>query len=269
MSEKPLVVRVHEVTVTYGHIVALEKASLEVPEEAFVALIGPNGAGKTTLLRVILGLVSPSAGEVEVFGRPPQQLGRLRTRIGYVPQVQQVDLRFPLRVRDVVLMGRYGRLGLFRRPGKADRLAVEEALAEVGIPELFHRPLSDLSGGQRQRVFLARALVNRPDLLLLDEPTAGVDAAASESLYALLWRLNRQGITVLLVSHDVGVVAQYVDIVACINRRVVAHDRPEVVLTDTTLAEAYGCEVVFFHHGHVPHMVVKQPDLRRGRGDEC
>lgn len=267
MSESSPIVRVHEVTVTYDHIVALKDASLEVPQGAFVALIGPNGAGKTTLLRVILGLITPDAGEVEVFGRPPRQLGRLRTRIGYVPQVQQIDLHFPLRVRDVVLMGRYGRLGLFHWPGKADHEAVKNALAEVGIPDLIDRPLSDLSGGQRQRVFLARALVNHPDLLLLDEPTAGVDSAASESLYALLRRLNEQGITVLLVSHDVGVVAQYVDTVACVRGRVVAHDRPEVVLTDTTLAEAYGCDVLFFHHGHVPHMVVRQSEpQRKGQG---
>jgi len=137
---------------------------------------------------------------------------------------------------------------------------VERALEEVGIPDLIHRPLSDLSGGQRQRVFLARALVNQPKLLLLDEPTAGVDVAASESLYSLLRRLNRQGMTVVLVSHDVGVVAQYVDGVACINRKVVVHDRPEVVLTDTNLAETYGCDVLFFHHGHIPHMVVRRPE---------
>ena len=259
MSSQPII-RVKDVTVTYDRVVALEGASLEVPEGAFVALIGPNGAGKTTLLRVILGLITPDRGEVEIFGVPPKKLGRLRTQIGYVPQLHQVDLHFPVRVRDVVLMGRYGKLGLFRRPGKEDYEAVERALAEVGIPDLIYRPLSDLSGGQRQRVFLARALVNRPTLLILDEPTAGVDAAASESLYSLLRRLNReQGMTVLLVSHDVGVVAQYVDGVACINRKVVAHDRPEVVLTDTTLAEVYGCDVLLFHHGRVPHMVVRAP----------
>ncbi len=260
MSEPRPIIRVQDVTVTYDHIVALEGASLEVPEGAFVALIGPNGAGKTTLLRVILGLITPDRSTVEVFGVPPQKLGRLRTQIGYVPQLHQVDLHFPVRVRDVVLMGRYGRLGLFRRPGREDRAAVERALEEVGIPDLIHRPLSDLSGGQRQRVFLARALVNQPKLLLLDEPTAGVDVAASESLYSLLRRLNRQGMTVVLVSHDVGVVAQYVDGVACINRKVVVHDRPEVVLTDTNLAETYGCDVLFFHHGHIPHMVVRRPE---------
>ncbi len=260
MKQRNLVVQVQDVTVRYGHIVALNGASLAVPEGAFVALIGPNGAGKTTLLRVILGLVKPEQGTVRVFGQPPEQLGRLRSRIGYVPQGQQVDWRFPVRVRDVVLMGRYGRLGLFRRPSREDWAAVERALEEVGIPNLMHRPLSDLSGGQRQRVFLARALVNQPDLLLLDEPTAGVDTAASESLYVLLQRLHRQGMTVVLVSHDVGVVAQYVDSVACINRKVVVHGRPEVVLTENNLAEAYGCDVLFFHHGHVPHMVVRRPE---------
>ncbi len=251
-------VELDRVTVRFGDLTVLEEVTLQVPEGAFWAILGPNGAGKTTLLRVLLGLVRPQRGVVRLFGQPPSQLRPRWRYIGYVPQWHQVDLRFPVRVRDVVLMGRYGRIGLLRRPTRADHQAVQQALEQVGIPDLADRPLRALSGGQRQRVFLARALVNAPRLLLLDEPTAGVDAAASEGLYDLLRRLHReQGITVLLVSHDIGVVAQYVNGVACVNRRLVTHGRPEEVLTEPTLAAMYGCQAVFFHHGQAPHMVVR------------
>ncbi len=259
-AARPPVVQLRQVTVTYGRLAVLEDVNLTVPEGAFLAIIGPNGAGKTTLVRTILGLVKPARGEVRVFGKPPSALGPLRRLIGYVPQMHAVDLRFPVRVGDVVMMGRYARLGLFRWPGAADRAAVRQALERVGLAEAIHRPLADLSGGQRQRVFLARALATEPRLLILDEPTAGVDARASKSLYELLREFQREGMTVIMVSHDVGVVSQYVDGVACVNRRLVAHGRPEVVLTDATLAEMYGCQAMFFHHGHAPHMVVRMPE---------
>ena len=260
MSEKQPIVSLKNVTVAYGALTVLEDISMEVPEGAFLAVIGPNGAGKTTLVRTILGLVKPVSGEVRVFGRPPAALGALRREIGYVPQMHAVDLRFPVRVGDVVMMGRYARLGLFRWPGKADREAVRRALERVGLADLIHRPLSDLSGGQRQRVFLARALATEPRLLILDEPTAGVDSKASKSLYELLRDFQKEGITVIMVSHDVGVVSQYVDGVACVNRHLVVHGRPEVVLTSDTLAEVYGCQAMFFHHGHAPHMVVRMKE---------
>ncbi len=260
------VVELKGVTVAYGRLRVLEDVDLIVPAGAFLAVIGPNGAGKTTLVRTILGLVKPVKGTVRVFGRSPEALGALRREIGYVPQMHAVDLRFPVRARDVVMMGRYARLGLFRRPGRADREAVQRAMARVGVADLADRPLGDLSGGQRQRVFLARALATEPRLLILDEPTAGVDAQATKSLYELLREFQREGMTVIMVSHDVGVVSQYVDGVACVNRRLVAHGRPEVVLTEATLNEMYGCQALFFHHGHAPHMVVRALDQEKTEG---
>lgn len=239
-----------------GHVV-LEDVTLSVAAGEFVSVVGPNGAGKTTLLRVILGLVRPLRGEVRVFGRPPWALGKERARIGYVPQLEEIDPRFPLRVLDVVLMGRYGALGWGRRPGREDRRAALRALELVGIADLADRAIGELSGGQRQRAFLARALAAEPELLLLDEPTTGVDPAASESFYELLRRIQEGGVTVVMVTHDVGVVSRYVDKVACINRRLVVHGRPEEVVTDSALAEMYGCAALFFHHGRVPHMVVR------------
>jgi len=258
-------VEMREVEVRLQGRVILQDINLRIEQGSFWALLGPNGAGKTTLLRVIVGLIRPTRGTVRVFGRPPWALGPWRRAIGYVPQFHHVDLRFPVRVKDVVMMGRYGVLGLFRRPGPEDWQRVAEALERVGIAHLADRPLRALSGGERQRVFLARALVTQPRLLLLDEPTAAVDVAASQSLYDLLRQLHREGMTVVMVSHDVGVVAQFVDSVACLNRRLVAHGRPEVVLTADTLDEMYGCQAVFFHHmpGATPHMVVRPDDAEQ------
>jgi zinc transport system ATP-binding protein len=252
------IIELEHVTVTFQELLALDDVSLTVPSGSFLAVIGPNGAGKTTLLQVILGLVRPASGKVRIFGKEPAGLGSERSRIGYVPQVMSVDLNFPVSVREVVLMGRYGRIGLLRSPTAADRGAALQAMKRVGIADLADRPIRRLSGGQRQRAFLARALANEPDLLLLDEPTTGVDAASSESLYELLRMLHADGITMMVVSHDVGVVASYVEGVVCINRRLVVHGRPEEVLGSDELATMYGCDAVFFHHGHAPHLVVEK-----------
>ena len=258
MSSEPIILLDH-VTVTYQSLVALEDVSLSVEPGAFLAIIGPNGAGKTTLLKTVLGLLRPVRGTVRVFGKAPWELDGERQRIGYVPQVMAVDLDFPVRAGEVVLMGRYGRIGLVRRPSAADRWAARQALARVGIADLADRPIARLSGGQRQRVFLARALANEPDLLLLDEPTTGVDVVATESLYELLRGLHDEGITILVVSHDVGVVAAYVDMVACINRRMVAHGRPGE-MEGEVLSCMYGPEAMFFGHGPVSHMIVVPQD---------
>jgi ABC-type Mn2+/Zn2+ transport system ATPase subunit len=258
MSQPQTIIELDHVTVTFQDLLALDDVSLSVTAGNFLAIIGPNGAGKTTLLQVILGLVRPAGGSVKIFGRSPADLAGERSRIGYVPQIMSVDLNFPVSVGEVVLMGRYGRIGLFRRPNATDRAAALRAMKRVGISDLADRPIRRLSGGQRQRAFLARALANEPDLLLLDEPTTGVDAASSESLYELLRVLHADGITMLVVSHDVGVVASYVEGVVCINRRLVAHGRPAEVLGSDELAKMYGCDAMFFHHGHVPHLVVEK-----------
>ena len=252
------IIQLDHVYVAFQDLLALEDVSLAVAPGDFLAIIGPNGAGKTTLLKVILGLVRPMTGAVRVFGKAPWELNGERRRIGYVPQVLSVDLNFPVRASEAVLMGRYGRIGLMRRPSPDDRAAARRAMDRVGIADLADRPIARLSGGQRQRVFLARALANDPDLLLLDEPTTGVDVAATESLYELLRGLHEEGMTILVVSHDVGVVASYVDGVACVNRQLVAHGRPDEVLGSEELAQMYGCEAMFFHHGRVPHLVVEK-----------
>jgi zinc transport system ATP-binding protein len=256
MVEESQIIKLEHIYVAFQDLLVLEDVSLNVSPGDFLAIIGPNGAGKTTLLKVILGLVRPVSGLVRVFGKAPWALDGGRWRIGYVPQVQSVDINFPIYASEAVLMGRYGRIGLLKRPSSNDRAAVHRAMDRIGIADLADRPLARLSGGQRQRVFLARALANDPALLLLDEPTTGVDVAATEGLYELLRVLHEDGITILVVSHDVGVVATYVDGVACVNRRLVAHGRPDEVLGSEELAQMYGCDAMFFHHGRVPHLVV-------------
>jgi ABC-type Mn2+/Zn2+ transport system ATPase subunit len=252
-------IEVEELTVAYGKLTVLEEVTLRVGQGEFLAIIGPNGSGKTTLLRTMVGLIRPKRGTVRICGRDSGDLRAVRSKIGYVPQLTSVDFRFPVRVADVVMMGRYGRLGLFKWPRRADREATARALDRVGMGGFADRQIGKLSGGQRQRVFVARALVSEPRVLLLDEPTTGTDAESTETLYELLDTLNREErITIVLVSHDVGVVAQHVDTVACLNRRLVAHGRPGEVLDRESLACMYGGDAMFFGHGDVPHMVVER-----------
>lgn len=255
------VIELEHVTVRYQELVALEDVSIKVKPGEFLALIGPNGSGKTTLIKAILGLVKPTVGTVRLFGKPPQQLNGDWKRVGYVPQIAQIDHRFPIRVFDVVLMGRYAQVGLIRRPGRHDREAARRALKQVGMDEMAQRPISRLSGGQRQRVLVARALATEPELLLLDEPTTGVDVGTTEGLFDLLVALHQQGMTILVVSHDVGVVAQHVDRVACVNRRLVAHGRPKQVMSGEVLECMYGPQAALVGHGEVPHIVLQQHGL--------
>jgi len=245
--------------VSYGPVAALEDVTLQVGKGEFLGVVGPNGAGKSTLLRVILGLAKPDRGMVRVFGKPREALGSDVHRIGYVPQVSTLDLRFPIGVLEVVLMGRYGQIGLGRMPGARDREQALDALRRVGMEEFRDRQIGQLSGGQRQRVLVARALAARAELLLLDEPMTGIDTGTRVGLYDLINDLHKQiGLTVVLVSHDLNVVSKYVDKVACMNRRLVAHGIPKATMSLGMLEATYGSGAMFFAHGEVPHLVVDQ-----------
>ncbi len=249
------VIKLTNVTVTLGGRIVLKDITLSVAKGEFLAVLGPNGSGKTTLLRTILGQIQPMSGEVLTFQQSPVQLGGERCRLGYVPQIENTDRNFPIHVKDLVMMGRYGRLGLFRRPGRADEAAAARAMSQVGIESLSDRPIAELSGGERHRAYLARALAGEPELLLLDEPTAGVDVAATEGLYQLLQNLQRElGLTLVMVSHDVGVVSQHVNQIACLNQVLVSHGLPKEVLTPDTIECMYGRHAMVTGHGVTPHV---------------
>lgn len=252
------VIEVEHLYFAYEDVPVLEDVSLTIWEEEFVALIGPNGAGKTTLLKILLGLLPAKRGKVRIFGRPPENLGPLRHRIGYVPQLLHFDPHFPITLREFVLTGRYGLIGVGKRPGRSDWEAVEKALEAVHLLHLKDRLFGTLSGGERQRALIARALSVYPKLLLCDEPTTAVDPKNHESFYELLLRLKREGVTILVISHDVGVIAQYADSIACLNRTIFCHRRPEEVISGEMLEALYGKEATFFHHGDIPHIVVRR-----------
>lgn len=226
----------------------------------FLGLIGPNGGGKTTLLRCILGLIKPDSGTVTVLGQPATHV-RPKGVIGYVPQDPIADLDFPVSVYDVVMMGRYPRIGPFRRAARADKVAVNRALKHVNMSNLKARAIGHLSGGQQQRVFLARALAPEPEILLLDEPFTGVDARAQTEFYRLLAALKADlHLTIVLVSHDIGVIPYHTEEIACVNQTLHLHGPPKEVLTSDSLRQAYGCEVELLVHGKIPHRVVEKHD---------
>ena len=243
MSADNPIVTFDRVSFAYSGDPVVVEASFDIRLGEFVSVVGPNGGGKTTLLRLILGMVRPDAGSVQVFGGAPE---RARGRMGYVPQFSRFDPLFPVTVMDVVQMGRIG--GFVAGPYRHDdRLAAVEALEKVGLPELRWRPFSALSGGQRQRVLIARALATHPQLLLLDEPTANVDRAATAKLYELLVELARS-LNILLVSHDIGIVSKFVSNVLCVNRTVVKH--PISAFTGEMLSELYGSDMALVRHDH-------------------
>ncbi|MDP8924315.1 MAG: metal ABC transporter ATP-binding protein [Chloroflexota bacterium] len=221
----------------YGRRIALDGVNLTVPTGTLTAVVGPNGGGKSTLLKLLLGLIEPWDGSVRVFGRAPRAV---RRRIGYVPQTGSGDWRFPATVGEVVMMGRNGRIGLFRRPGAADRAAVRAALDRVGMLARIDEQVSELSGGQQQRAFFARALVQEPELLLLDEPLAGVDALTEQDIYRLLRELVERGVSVLFTTHNLSSVAEQFDLAVFVNRSVVAAGPPGVVFNEANLRATYG-----------------------------
>ncbi len=236
-EEAPPAVHVHDVTVAYHRRPVLWDVDLELPAGRLIAIVGPNGAGKSTLLKAILGLVPLASGRVTILGR---SLLEARSLIGYVPQRESVDWDFPVSAADVVLMGRYGRIGWLRRPRSADREAARACLHQVGMSEYADRQISQLSGGQQQRVFLARALAQDAAIYFMDEPFAGVDAATERAIIDVLRSLRGAGKTVIAVHHDLQTLTEYFDHVAMLNLRVVAAGPVGETLTPENLQRTYG-----------------------------
>ena len=246
------VVRLDDVWVHYDSIPVLEGINLSVKPNDFLGIIGPNGGGKTTLLKVILGLIKPTRGQVSVMGQTPE---RGRKFIGYISQHNLFDRNFPISVSDVVLMGRYGKAGPFRRYTEEDKRTANEALKTVGMLDYKDRQVGRLSDGEQQRVFIARALATEPKLLLLDEPTASIDPTMQAEFYELIDNL-KQRMAIVLVSHDISAVSIYVDKIACLNHQLFYHGSKEVSAEE--LEKTYHCPIQLIAHGVVPHRVLKE-----------
>jgi manganese/zinc/iron transport system ATP- binding protein len=228
---------IHDLTVAFDRKPVLWNIDLTLPQGKLVGIVGPNGAGKSTLIKAVMGLLPLSSGYVKLFDQP---IDAVRKRISYVPQRESVDWDFPASVLDIVLMGRYGKLGLFKRPRKADRDVAMDCLKKVGMESFVNRQISQLSGGQQQRTFLARALAQQADIYFMDEPFAGVDAATETAIINLLRTMTEAKKTVIVVHHDLQSVPQYFDWVVMLNTRLVAYGPSERVFNQHNLQETYG-----------------------------
>lgn len=228
---------IHDLTVAFDRKPVLWNIDLMIPQGKLLGVIGPNGAGKSTLIKAVMGILTLSSGYVKIFDRDIEDV---RSRISYVPQRESVDWDFPASVLDVVLMGRYAHLGLFKRPRKADRDIAMDCLKKVGMDSFAHRQISQLSGGQQQRTFLARALAQQADIYFMDEPFSGVDAATEKTIINLLRNMTNSGKTVMVVHHDLHSVSQYFDWVIMLNTRLVAFGPTETTFTQKNLHETYG-----------------------------
>ncbi|MFE5331651.1 metal ABC transporter ATP-binding protein [Embleya sp. NPDC056575] len=241
-------IRFTDATMAYHRAPVLEGVDGRVRAGEAVALIGPNGGGKTTLIKAVLGLVPVIAGTVTVAGRHPADA---RARVGYVPQAASLDPEFPVTARQVVMMGRLRLIGRWRRPGRRDRAAVDDALARVGLADRAGARFGTLSGGQRQRVLLARALSPDPPILLLDEPFNGVDAVSQDALITALTRAKSTGTAILVSTHDLGPIQCLCEQTCLVNRRQIAFDRTELALTPDLLRVCYGGQVVDLDAGRL------------------
>lgn len=237
----PPPLEVRDLTVAYRERPVLWDVDLVVPAGQLCAIVGPNGAGKSTLIKAVLGLVPKASGRVQFYG---QDLSQARGRIGYVPQRGSVDWDFPTNVLDVVMMGLYGKLGWFRRPGKKEHEAAMRCLEQVSMSAFASRQISQLSGGQQQRVFLARALAQASDLYFMDEPFAGVDAVTEEAILNVLHGLKGQGKTVVVVHHDLETVRDYFDHLTLLNVQVIASGPMSQTFTPENLKATYGERMV-------------------------
>ncbi len=250
-SEKALEIK--NLSAGYEGEIVIKDIDLDIDHGEFFGLIGPNGGGKSTLLKAILGLIEPIKGTIRIYGKPPT-IGR--RFVGYVPQYSTFDKDFPITVKNVVLMGRRRNKGLKPWYSRKDLDVVKDSLSQVNMLEYMDRHIDALSGGQKQRVFIARALATSPRMLLLDEPTASVDAQVEESIYKLLTDLNAE-ITIILVTHDIGVISSHVSTVACLNKHMFSNN--DRMITSEMLEEAYQCPVDLIAHG-VPHRVLPPHD---------
>ena len=242
ISGEPARLELDHVTVSYNGHPALDDVSFEVPHGAQVAVVGPNGAGKSTLFKALVGLLPLRKGTICIHGQP---LGQHKDCVAYIPQREEVDWRFPVNVQDVVMMGRFGKVGWMSRPSAQDHAIVKRSLEQMDIGKLAGRPIGDLSGGQQQRVFLARALAQEPHILLMDEPFTAVDAGTQEATLKLLQDLKQLQVTVLVSTHDLPMASERFEKVLLLNHRLVAYGPPAEVFSNSNISAAFGHQVLY------------------------
>ena len=250
-------IEIKNLTCNYGNNIVFNGINLSIKKGSLAGIVGPSGSGKTTLIKAILGVVRPIAGEVYVNGKiiknnPPPD-------IGYIPQLETIEWNFPVTVEQVVMMGRYNKMGRFPWAGKEDRKKVQEALDRLGIREYTKHHINTLSGGEQQRVFLARALVSEPELLILDEPTSSVDLKTQHDILHFLLTLNKKGITIILITHDLNAVAAHLPWIICFNRGIIAEGMPEDVFNPEILKKTYNADVAVIRKGHLILMANATP----------
>jgi ABC-type Mn2+/Zn2+ transport system ATPase subunit len=257
-SDQPLL-RVTDLSVRYASINALDQVSFDVQAGQRIAVVGPNGSGKSTLFKVIAGILKPNKGKVEIAGSAPT--GHIC--IAYMPQRTMVDWNFPASVTDVVMMGRAGKIGLFRRPGKRDREMVREIIEMVGLTPIARRQIGQLSGGQQQRIFIARAIAQEAEIMLLDEPMSGLDHHSQEDIYNLLLRISDQKVTIMMALHDLQIASTRFKDVMLLNRNLISFGAPSQALASANLEKVYGRP---FHTTDNSHVIL--PDSCCGKGGQ-
>lgn len=249
-SPRTPAVRLTSVTARYEQNEVFDNLSLEIAAGQFAGIVGPTASGKSTLLKIILGVHSASAGQVELYNHPVNKV-RPGT-IGYVPQLGSVDWNFPVTVEEVISMGLYTNGRIWPWLSKQERACIQDLACRLGVNDCLKHHISDISGGQRQRAFLARALINNPKLLILDEPTSGVDIKTQHEVLHLLGDFNKEGITILLTTHDLNAVASHLPWVICFNRGIIAQGRPHTIFTNEILTKTYGGDIVIVkYEGHL------------------
>lgn len=249
MKNEPIIT-VDNVSFDYNGKHVLDNINLEVMPGDYMGLIGPNGSGKTTLLRLIIGLLEPKSGSINLFGKPLHEV-RDWTGLGYIPQkATQFENKFPITVWETVSLGRIAKKGLLKKFNKEDKKVIDKALSIVSLHPYKNKLLDELSGGQQQRAFIARALASDPELLILDEPTVGIDSQSQEKFYEILSQLNKEGKTIVIVSHDISVIANEVTSLACLNKTLVYHGTPEQFIKEDYIEKLYGKDRKFIIHGH-------------------
>lgn len=240
---------INNLTVKLNNREVLTNITMSLDEGRFLGIVGPNGGGKTTFLRVVLGLVKPVSGEIRIFGKLPEEILKTGSIFGYLPQTFKVSPNFPVRVIDVVMMGRYGRAGMLRWLKEEDKRKAMEYLSVMGIEKLKDVQFGELSGGQQQRASIARALAGEPRILLLDEPSTGIDVIGQGDFYHLMKGLQKRfNLTILMVSHDIGTIPAYIDEIACLNYTLHYHGNPVGALNETVLTTLYGKNIDVLQH---------------------